>query len=330
MSTPTPTSKNTINLHKVPDLQTWTENYDVNNNDNTKLIKPGDVVSFPPSILGEVLPDYPTTTGTTVLKATTTSSGTETDWADIAEGTLMNVVTSVTASSTDSTIPTAKAVWDARPSVPSAYTSNPAMDGSASAGSSSSWAKGDHVHPTDTSRAPSIHVHGNITNTGDITTSSVTISNNDKIIINDESASKITNGPTFDGSTASKALTQKGTWESFSVQSAAPVIVISSGDETISAADSGKLFLMKHNSGTPKVTINRNNDILSAGAEIEIMNYGTVSITIEPASGAYIKLNGATTAKTLSDQYTSAVLKLVIKGENDTDYDEWVIQGAIS
>ena len=36
--------------------------------------------------------------------------------------------------------------------IPTAYTSNPAMDGTASAGSSASWAKGDHVHPTDTSR----------------------------------------------------------------------------------------------------------------------------------------------------------------------------------
>ena len=38
------------------------------------------------------------------------------------------------------------------PTVPSAYTSNPAMDGTASAGSSASFARGDHVHPTDTSR----------------------------------------------------------------------------------------------------------------------------------------------------------------------------------
>ena len=36
--------------------------------------------------------------------------------------------------------------------IPTAYTSNPSMDGTASAGSSTSWAKGDHVHPTDTSR----------------------------------------------------------------------------------------------------------------------------------------------------------------------------------
>lgn len=35
---------------------------------------------------------------------------------------------------------------------PAAYTSNPAMDGTASAGSSTAYARGDHVHPTDTSR----------------------------------------------------------------------------------------------------------------------------------------------------------------------------------
>lgn len=34
------------------------------------------------------------------------------------------------------------------------YTSTPAMDGTASAGSSANFAKGDHVHPTDTSLAP--------------------------------------------------------------------------------------------------------------------------------------------------------------------------------
>ena len=39
------------------------------------------------------------------------------------------------------------------PSVPTAYTSNPEMDGNASAGTSTSWAKGDHVHPSDTTKA---------------------------------------------------------------------------------------------------------------------------------------------------------------------------------
>lgn len=36
----------------------------------------------------------------------------------------------------------------------SPYTSAPRMDGTASAGSSANYARGDHVHPTDTTRAP--------------------------------------------------------------------------------------------------------------------------------------------------------------------------------
>lgn len=38
------------------------------------------------------------------------------------------------------------------PTVPSAYTSDPAMDGTANPGSSGAWADGSHVHPSDTSR----------------------------------------------------------------------------------------------------------------------------------------------------------------------------------
>ena len=45
--------------------------------------------------------------------------------------------------------------WQNQPTIPSAYTGDPEMDGTASPGSSTSWAKGDHVHPTDTSRAAS-------------------------------------------------------------------------------------------------------------------------------------------------------------------------------
>lgn len=41
--------------------------------------------------------------------------------------------------------------------IPAAYTTNPAMNGTASPGTSLSWARGDHVHPVDTSRAPTSH-----------------------------------------------------------------------------------------------------------------------------------------------------------------------------
>lgn len=49
------------------------------------------------------------------------------------------------------------------PTVPSAYTGTPLMDGTASAGSSSSWARGDHRHPTDTTRAAASSVPASAT-----------------------------------------------------------------------------------------------------------------------------------------------------------------------
>lgn len=41
----------------------------------------------------------------------------------------------------------------------SPYASNPAMDGTASPGSSDDYARGDHVHPSDTSKADTVHTH---------------------------------------------------------------------------------------------------------------------------------------------------------------------------
>ena len=82
-----------------------------------------------------------------------------------------------------------------------------------------SWAKAStkpSYTASEVGAASSSHTHGNITNGGDITATAPTIANGDQIIINDNSASKITNGPTFDGSTTTTALTPKGTWESFS------------------------------------------------------------------------------------------------------------------
>lgn len=126
--------------------------------------------------------------------------------------------------------------------IPAASSANPAMDGTAAAGSSANYARADHVHPTDTSRAAashshaigdlptgtsattvalgnhthsgyaaSTHAHGSITSDGDITATAPTIASGDKLIINDESASKVTNGPSF-GTSTSTYLRNDGTW----------------------------------------------------------------------------------------------------------------------
>ena len=64
--------------------------------------------------------------------------------------------------------------------------------------------------------ATSTHAHGNITTSGYMT-SSATISNGDRLVITDSSSSHkmVTSTISFDGSTTTKALTQKGTWETF-------------------------------------------------------------------------------------------------------------------
>ena len=46
------------------------------------------------------------------------------------------------------------AVQEAEAAIPSPSTADPQMDGTAAPGSSNAWSRGDHVHPSDTSRVP--------------------------------------------------------------------------------------------------------------------------------------------------------------------------------
>lgn len=62
-----------------------------------------------------------------------------------------------------------------------------------------------------TSMTPSSHTHGNITNAGDITTTA-TIASGDRLVINDESASKINNSSITFGTSTTTFLRNDGTW----------------------------------------------------------------------------------------------------------------------
>lgn len=100
--------------------------------------------------------------------------------------------------------------------VPTASSTTPKMNGTASVGSETAFARGDHVHPVDTSRASSTHTHGSITNAGAITANAVTPANNDAIVMTDASASGkiVKSNIVFDGATTNQFLTKKGTWAS--------------------------------------------------------------------------------------------------------------------
>ena len=65
-------------------------------------------------------------------------------------------------------------------------------------------------------KASSGHTHGNITNAGAITTSGAIANGDSLVFVDSDDSSKLKKTSiTFDGSTATKALTQKGTWETF-------------------------------------------------------------------------------------------------------------------
>lgn len=104
-----------------------------------------------------------------------------------------------------------------KPTIPSAADLTPKMDGTGATGSSATFARADHVHPTDTSRASSSHAHGSVTSDGKITATGITLANGDALVVTDSSASHAIKKTsiTFDGSTTTQALTKKGTWESF-------------------------------------------------------------------------------------------------------------------
>lgn len=65
--------------------------------------------------------------------------------------------------------------------------------------------------------ATATHAHGDINNNGTISASAVTIANGDAVVITDSSDSGkvVKSSASFDGSTTTKALTQKGTFETF-------------------------------------------------------------------------------------------------------------------
>ena len=71
--------------------------------------------------------------------------------------------------------------------------------------------------PYTSARTPASHTHGNIQNGGTLQTNDITIANGDKLVVTDSSdSSKVARtSVSFDGSTTTKALTPKGTFESF-------------------------------------------------------------------------------------------------------------------
>ena len=109
--------------------------------------------------------------------------------------------------------------------------------------------------PYTSARTPSSHTHGNITNGGALQTNDITIASGDKLVVTDASDSNkvARTSVAFDGSTVSKALTQKGTFES--VMLAADAMSFATGNGLEIATSGTTATLSMNISAIPTATI---------------------------------------------------------------------------
>lgn len=124
--------------------------------------------------------------------------------------------------------------------------------------------------------ATSSHTHGNITNGGDITTSA-TIENGDRLIINDESASKITNSFITFGTSTSQYLANNGTWQNV------PTVPTKTSDLT---NDSGFITSTTADSTYVPKSLNGNSITYSSSSAVKAItiksqNLSPVSLSLE-------------------------------------------------
>ncbi len=228
--------------------------------------------------------------------------------------------------------------------LPSPATVEPLMDGTASVGSSAKYARENHVHPTDTSRASSTHTHGNITNAGDIT-SNVTIANGDRLVINDESASKITNSSITFGTSTNQYLANNGTWQSVPTQ-VNPATVAPVMDGTAAVGTSVKYAREDHVhptdtsrqatlvSGTNIKTINNESLLGSGNIILATQDYVNNLITGTYSYTTTITPNGTTSSYTINhnlNTYNTIVsVGLFTGGTADSGTLETVPQGVFT
>lgn len=218
---------------------------------------------------------------------------------------------SAATSGTDYALPSA---------IPSAYTSTPNMDGTGSAGSGTAYARGNHTHPTDTSRQAKITASGLLKGDGNGGVSAATAGTDYQTPLvagTDYATPAALSGyiPSSEKGANSGVATLDSNGKVTAAQTSARIVSKSSA-YTLQSSDAGCLFAV---TGTTTITIP---STLAVGTEIEVLNYGTGTITVKAASG--VTLNGTSAgSKTITERYTSAVIKAITA-------TAWVIQGAIS
>lgn len=210
----------------------------------------------------------------------------------------------------------------AQPSaIPSAYTSTPNMDGTGSAGSGTTYARGNHIHPTDTSRQAKITASGLLKGDGNGGVSAAEAGTDYQTPLvagTDYVAPSALSSyiPSSEKGANSGVATLDSVGVVLPEQTSARGTLISNSTRTLSTDDAGKFLYF---SASCTVTIP---STLAQRTEIVLVNYGTGVVTVTAGSG--VTLNGVSQgSRTIPTQYTSALLKAMTA-------TEWVIFGAIA
>ena len=218
---------------------------------------------------------------------------------------------SAAAAGTDYALPSA---------IPSPSTTTPSMDGTGSYGSGTSYARSNHVHPTDTSRQAKITASGILKGDGNGGVSAA-VSGTDyqaPLTAGTDYATPAAVAaciPSSEKGANSGVATLTADGKVTPAQASAKIVSISAST-TLASSHAGCLLTV---TGTYTITIPSTLDV---GTEIEIMNYGSGTVTVTASSG--VTLNGTSAgSKTIAERYTSAVLKAITA-------TAWVIQGAVS
>jgi len=129
------------------------------------------------------------------------------------------------------------------------------------------------------SRTPTSHTHGNIQNGGTLQTNDITIASGDKLVVTDSSDSnKIARTSiSFDGTTDTNCLTQKGTWEAFNSEATGMALY---GTCSTSAATAAKVAVV------PKFTTLETGMVVYIKFTYSNTNSGTITLTLQSDSAS--------------------------------------------
>lgn len=107
---------------------------------------------------------------------------------------------------------------------------------------------------SDVGAAASSHAHGNITSGGDMTATAA-IASGDRLVINDESASKLTSSTLTFGSNTSQYLSNAGSWQSLPSSVLTSKVTVGGKDFSSTSLTSGTAKSLTASSGNKYATI---------------------------------------------------------------------------